>query len=350
MPISLMEYYKYSQMSLTKKVRCIKHNAPYRSTQKMISIKTDLNSLNIQRNLYSITNRVYDATKHLTTGYKITQAADDAAGIFVATGLNVRVRAMEIGVAAVQTGISIINIAEGSINNMKNALWRIRDLAVQGANTFYDEKCRQAMQQEADLLIDEIYREKEGCQFNGKKLLDTGPPPDAGGEVTTLAASPPKTKDDSLRDDFKEEETATLNAVKNASNGNGAIRIHVGYDGTKDAALYIHTGFNLDRFSVDFSTAESSADSIEKIDEVINLLDVKLGTLGADFNRLQSVEQLNLIAMANFTASESIIKDADLAKESSELVKSQILQNATTTLLVQSKNIRAEIIKSILQI
>lgn len=103
----------------------------------MISIKTDVNALKIQRNLSNVTDALVNATKRLTTGEKITSSKDDAAGLFISSGLSTRIRALNVGVNASQTGTSILNIAEGSISNMKNALLRIRDLAVQAASDYY---------------------------------------------------------------------------------------------------------------------------------------------------------------------------------------------------------------------
>ena len=102
------------------------------------------------------------------------------------------------------------------------------------------------------------------------------------------------------------------------------LRVQVGFDDGENSRIYLDLGFDLGEFSVDFSTAESSAGSLNKIDELLNVLTNKQSSIGASYNRLQSITQSNMVAIENFNSSKSVIKDADIAKESSNLVKTQI--------------------------
>ena len=137
----------------------------------MLSINTDINSIKIQNQLSKVTERLNSCTKRLSTGQKLNDAKDNAAGLFISSGLSTRINSFNIGISASQTGASIINIAEGTLSSIENSLLRLRDLSIQAASDYYTSDERNAMQSEANEIISQITQEKAACNFNGVDLL-----------------------------------------------------------------------------------------------------------------------------------------------------------------------------------
>ena len=146
--------------------------------------------LRAQNNLMYATNSVSESLERMSTGFKINSAKDDAAGLYIATGLNTQIRGLKQAQKNTADGISLLNTAEGSLSNMKDMLQRIRDLSIQGANGIYDDSARGAMQDEADALIAEIQRVYASTTFNGKNLF-------AGAGSDSIAAASWKVNTDS---------------------------------------------------------------------------------------------------------------------------------------------------------
>ena len=108
----------------------------------------------------------------MSTGYKINSAKDDAAGLYVATKLNTQIRGLMQAKINTENGMVLINTAADALSNMQNILNRLRDLAVQSSNGIYDNESRNAMQAEADSLVEELYRIKNSTQFNGMCIFE----------------------------------------------------------------------------------------------------------------------------------------------------------------------------------
>ena len=139
----------------------------------MISTNYNPSVLTTQRNLNLASFSLNTALERMSTGYKVNCAADDAAGMFVASNLNANIRGLKQAQKNAQDGISLLNTAEGSLSNMTNILNRLRDLAVQGANGVYDENSLDAMQNEADSLVAQLKQIQQGTLFNGKSIFNT---------------------------------------------------------------------------------------------------------------------------------------------------------------------------------
>ena len=107
----------------------------------------------------------------MSTGYKVNCAADDAAGMFVASNLNANIRGLKQAQKNAQDGISLLNTAEGSLSNMTDILNRLRDLAVQGANGVYEESSREAIQKETEALKAQLLQLQKSTAFNGKNVF-----------------------------------------------------------------------------------------------------------------------------------------------------------------------------------
>src|SRR5574344_717771 len=136
-----------------------------------LSVNYNPSVLTIQSNLSSAYNSLTIALNRMSTGYRINSAKDDAAGLYVATNLNTQIRGLKQAQKNVNDAISLVNTADGSLANMTNILYRLRDLATQSANGIYDESSRNAMQAEADALTKELYRIKNSTTFNGLNIL-----------------------------------------------------------------------------------------------------------------------------------------------------------------------------------
>ena len=144
----------------------------------MITTNFNPSVLSTQRNLNIATNSLNTALYRMSTGYKVNCAADDAAGLFVASNLNANIRGLRQAQKNAQDGISLLNTAEGGLANMTDILNRLRDLAVQGANGVYDDSSLKAMQNEADALVEQLWQIKDGTKFNGRDIFNgTAPPP-----------------------------------------------------------------------------------------------------------------------------------------------------------------------------
>ena len=146
----------------------------------MITTNFNPSVLTTQRNLNNATNSLNTALERMSTGYKVNCAADDAAGMFVSSRLNANIRGLKQAQKNAQDGISLLNTAEGALSNMTDILNRLRDLAVQGANGVYSDSSRQAMQDESDALIDQLWQLKDSTKFNGRDIFTGSPPPPTG--------------------------------------------------------------------------------------------------------------------------------------------------------------------------
>ena len=128
----------------------------------------------------------------------------------------------------------------------------------------------------------------------------------------------------------------------------GAVRLQIGSDSSSTSAIYVDTSFDLGAFDVDFSSADSCAAAIEDIDEVLSRINTKRSEFGAVINRLSSILESQTTTIQNFTSAKSTIMDADIANESADFVKNQILQQTSSALLAQSQNLHASIVLSLI--
>ena len=128
----------------------------------------------------------------------------------------------------------------------------------------------------------------------------------------------------------------------------GAVRLQIGSDSSSTSAIYVDTSFDLGAFDVDFSSADTCAAAIEEIDEVLSRINTKRSEFGAVINRLSSILESQTTTIQNFTSAKSTIMDADIANESADFVKNQILQQTSSALLAQSQNLHASIVLSLI--
>lgn len=269
----------------------------------MSVINTNVRSL-IAQNALTVNNRTLDkAMQQLSTGKRINSAADDAAGLAIADKMTSQIRGLNQAVRNANDGISMLQTAEGATQEITNMLQRMRELAVQAANDTNSTADRSALQLEADELTNEIERIFTNTQWNGMNILD------ASGS----------------------------NAVGSA----GDVILQVGINNSTDDTIGIDFGdFTYSDLAIsgaiDLSSNSDAQDALDTLDDAITTVDNFRAQLGAKMNRLSyAADNLTNIS-TNTAASRSRILDADYASVTTELARSQIIQQAATAMLAQA--------------
>ena len=271
-----------------------------------IIVNTNMSALKTQRNLNKATNALNNALERMSTGLKINRAADDAAGMYIATNLATQISGSKVAQSNVETGNNVLSIVEGNLDVILDNLNRVRDLAVQAANGVYGTDARTAMADEVKARSAEITRIAAAADFNGKKLLN--------GSITSA-----------------------LELQVGANADSAANRISI------DASVFASvTGTALvgadTAITTAFSTAANAATFIGTIDTAISGINTRKTTIGAVQNRLSSAADSLVTTIENATAAKSTIMDADIAEESAEFTKQQILRQTSASLLVQANS------------
>ena len=268
-----------------------------------IIVNTNMSSLKTQRNLSSSTNALDVALERMSTGLKINKAADDAAGMFVANNLETQIRGSKVAQSNVATGINVLQSVEGNLDVINDNLLRIRDLCVQGANGVYDAASYTAMKNEIDARLAEITRISSSADFNGKKLLD--------GSIAT----------------------ALVLQVGANSGTNNQISVSQDVFADADATALVGSA------TATFASAANATTLLGNVDDALEDIATRKATIGAIQNRLTSAQDSLVTTIENATAAKSTIMDADIAEESANYTKAQILQQTSATLLVQANSL-----------
>lgn len=260
-------------------------------------INHNISALNTHRQLGANTNAVAKSLEKLSSGLKINRAGDDAAGLAISEKMRAQIRGLDMASKNAQDGISLIQTAEGALQETHAILQRMRELAVQAASdTNEDTVDRAAIQEEVKALVEELEAITDRTEFNTQTLLD-GTFED---KVFHIGAN----KDQSIEVTIDKMDAEEL--------------------GVKD---------------VDLSTQEDANDAIETINTAINTVSTQRAKLGAIQNRLEHTIN-NLGASAeNLQAAESRIRDTDMAKEMMEFTKNNILTQAAQAMLAQAQQV-----------
>lgn len=267
-----------------------------------IVVNTNLAALNIQNNLSSATEQMDKSMLRMSTGLKINSASDDAAGLAVSTKFETTLSSSKVASQNVQIGSNLLTTAEGNLGVIQKNLQRIRDLAEQSANGTYTQSDRIAMLNEAKQRVAEITRIAQSTDFNGKKLLDG----------TTSAIS-----------------------IQVGTGGEAYDSISIGGDVFSDARVSVlNSAFTATSLTAAFDATGSGAAAFLAIaDGAINSVTNKVTAIGAYQNRLSAAATGLKVQQTNLSAANSTIKDADIAEESANYVRAQILQSASASLL-----------------
>lgn len=266
----------------------------------MISINTNVASLNAQRNLSSTQNRLESNYGRLSTGLRINHAADDAAGLAISERLRSQIRSMTQAERNGNDGISLLQTAEGAMNEVSGVLTRIRELAVQSANGTLGATERTYIDNEKTALLAEVDRIAASTEFNGTNLLNGG----AAGVSFTFQIGTHGTASDTITASISDMSTTTL--------AGGAL-----------AAL-------------DLTSQAGAQSALATLDTAIDGVSTARATLGTAQNRLQ-VTIANLgNARENLSAAQSRIRDVDVASETADMTRNNILTQSGVAVLAQA--------------
>jgi flagellin len=269
-----------------------------------LRINSNVSAMNAYRNLSVSDSAMSKSLEKLSSGLRINRAADDAAGLSISEGLQSQIGGLTVAVRNAQDGINVVQTADGALNETTAILQRMRDLAVQASNTgSQDTNAQAAANTEVTQLKAELDRIANTTAFGGKQLLD-------GNYDGTFQVGANNTAND---------------------------QIEVKLDGTIFGTGATVTGFTSAGLGVDGVdlTATPQA-AIDAIDTAIKGVSTARATMGAYQNRFEhTVNNLN-VAVENLTASNSQIRDVDMASEMTNFTKNQILVQAGTAMLAQA--------------
>jgi flagellin len=256
-----------------------------------LRIQNNVEAFNAHRNLSATESKLGTSMERLSSGYRINRAADDAAGLAISERLRGQIQGLGQSQRNVQDAVSLVQTAEGSLTEVHAMLQRVRELAVQYKNGSLSTADRTAIQSEVNQLASEIERIGSSAEFNGIKLLNT---------AQTI----------SFQVGAKDGDTIAVTTVSlGSASGVGSNYIALSTSGASD---------------------------ISEIDAAIDNVSAQRATFGAVQNRLEYTLQNAAIYQENLTASESRVRDVDMAAEMVNFTKLQILQNAGTAMLAQA--------------
>jgi flagellin len=280
-------------------------------------VNTNVSAFNAQRNLTMAGMSLAKSVEKLSSGLRINRAADDAAGLSTSEKLRGQIRGLNQAVRNAQDGISLIQTAEGALNESHSILQRMRELAVQASSDTSVLADREGMGAELAALNDELNRIAQTTEFNTMKLLDgtfTGKVFQIGANATQTIA-------------------VAINDAQTANIGNGANYTGPGGVGTAASLNAAVTTYNT---PVTGFTQGQATDMLKSLDVAIADVSKSRSALGAVQNRLEHTIANLSVASENLVASESRIRDADMASEMVTYTKTSILQQAGTSILAQA--------------
>lgn len=302
-----------------------------------LRIRTNIASVNAQRQLQSSTNALRNSMAKLSSGERINKAADDAAGLAVSENLRADIRSLRMARRNASDGVSLVQTAEGSLIETSSMLVRLRELAIQAASDTIGNKEREFLDKEFLQLKDEIDRIASSTEFNGTRLLvgDKDLPSDMGEAQNSFPLEIHVSKD-YYEDTDAIDKRNPVNIIKidftninGFTSGEGSLDIGEHAEGTR---------------VTDKATAQRS---IAKLDEAIFRVNDYRSYLGSVQNRLGSTMNNLDVQIENLTESRSRIRDTDFANETANMTRANILQQAGTSVL-STANVQPEIALSLL--
>lgn len=261
-----------------------------------LRVNTNSASINAQRNLASVTDKLSGNFRRLSTGLRISSASDDAAGLAISERLRSQVRSLDQAKRNANDGISLVQTAEGALNEVSSILTRLRELAIQSSNGSVSNLDKETLDEEFQSLVGEVNRIGRSTEFSGIKLLD--------GTSSTVS--------------FQVGFGTTA----------GIDTISVSLSAALSTTLSLQ--------SLDIGSGGATTTAITNIDSAINTVSGLRGSLGAVQNRLNSTINNLAITIENLSSAESRIRDVDVAFETSQLTRNSILQQASISVLSQA--------------
>lgn len=278
-----------------------------------LRIRTNVASLNAQRRLAESTQRSADNMEKLASGHRINKAADDAAGLGISENMKAKIRSVAQAKRNANDGVSLIQVAEGSMNEVSNILVRLRELSTQAASDTIGARERSFANKEYMELVDEIERIGNVTEFNGILLLRGGSPEGDLEKLTVHIGA----GDGALPNTDTIELDLTKMMVRTS----------------EDLGLDIENGIGpVDPDNTDFDRT-AAAEKLQVLDKAMNRINTMRSDLGAKQSRLFSTISNLSIAHENLTASNSRIRDVDFASETAEFTQNNILQQGGVSIL-----------------
>ena len=287
-----------------------------------LTINTNVSSMIVQKNLQQSTTSLNRAIERMTTGYKINHAADNAAGYSIARNWEAQISSLDVAADNAATGADMLSTLEDNYALISSHVQRVRDLTEQASNGTYGEQSKKAIESEIKARLEEINRIALNCEYNGIKMMD-GTSNTAKSIQVGIDSNAAKSQISLAADLFASGKISSLFNVT----GDGAYTP----TGAEDAALA-----QLAKDCAGTSTgtgAKTSTYMLGTLDRVISRISDRSTTLGAAQNRIESAIESIGVQSENITSSLSTLRDADVATESSNYIKAQILQQASATLL-----------------
>ncbi|MDR1029916.1 MAG: flagellin [Treponema sp.] len=284
-------------------------------------INHNLSAQFADRSLNVTQGNVTKNMEKLTSGLRINRAADDASGLAVSEKFRSQIRGLNRASANAADGISFIQTTEGYLQETQDILQRMRELAVQSANGIYTEEDRLQIQIEVSQLVDEIDRISSHAQFNGQLML-----------------------------------TGRFARENGDTGGSQALSFHIGANIDQREQVFVEnmsaSGLGIrnaeDQSFVQLTDADAANSAIATLDEALKTVSKQRADLGAYQNRLEHAIRGIDIGAENFQASESRIRDTDMAKQMVSFTKDQILSQAGTAMLAQA-NQRTQSVMQLIQ-
>ncbi len=364
-----------------------------------ITVNTNVSALVAQRNLSNANNMLNQSLERLASGSRINSAKDDAAGLQISNRLEAQMSGIDVAVRNANDGISIMQTAEGAMNETTNIMQRMRDLSLQASNGSNSQSERTAIQEEITALNDELNRIAETTSFGGKKLLNGSfgstsfQIGGSSGEAVQIGLKSMRTDDInmggfsyvangmasdswevkskqndmtmSFTDRFGQPQEITINAkvgddieelatyingqtdlVSASVNEEGQLQIYmsgedtagtISFSGSLASELSMSAGYYESVDDINVTDVGGAQRAVSILDTAMKYVDSHRSELGAMQNRFDhAINNLENVH-ENLATSNSRIKDTDYAKETTQMLKQQILQQVSTTILAQAK-------------
>ncbi|MDJ0378149.1 flagellin [Cryobacterium sp. PH31-L1] len=357
-----------------------------------MQVNTNVAANNAYRNLATTQNDLSKSLEKLSSGLRINRAADDAAGLAISEGLKSQVGGLTVAARNAQDAVSVIQTAEGSLNEVQSILQRVRDLAVQAGNDSNNTESRGAIKTEVEALTKELTRISDSTNFNGTQLLDGSKPTlsfqvgangDASSQIAvdlskadvsdvtkaigstnvgtsfatpgasvttvaftidtvavttgTVAFAAGGTAQDAA-DELNSDSGFSAKLIASVDE-NGALNVKAIAGGVIDEKSTTELADAAKQSTIgglDFSSAEGAAAAITALDRQISGISTARASLGADQNRFESVIKNLAVSKENLTAAGSRIRDTDMAEEMVKYTRANILSQAGTAMLAQA--------------
>ncbi|MES2768943.1 MAG: flagellin [Bdellovibrionota bacterium] len=272
-----------------------------------LRISTNMPALNAQRNLKNSQDEISNSYAQLASGSRINKSADDAAGLAISENLKAQIRSSRQAYRNASDGISMVQVAEGGLNEIGNIIVRLRELGIQAASDTIGDRERGFINKEVDQLKTEMQRIADVTTWGSTKLLDGS----------------------SQQFDFQ------------VGINNNEAEDRISFMAQENVATLDALGLT----GVDYTSKEGAQTSLAQLDEAQYKVNGTRANLGALQNRLQSTLSNLSISDENLSAANSRIRDTDVAKASSELAKNNILLQASTSTLAQANQTSAVALK-----